>query len=45
MSVLEAILRGLASRMVYVRSYMRVRFGRTEHVCAHYRRYPGTAIY
>lgn len=45
MSVFEAIVRGLAVQMVYVRSYMRVRFGRTEHVNAYYRRYPGTALH
>lgn len=44
MNVFSAILSGLAAKMVYVRSYYRVRYGRLEHVCAYYRRYPGTAI-
>lgn len=28
--------------MVNVRSYLRIRYGKEEHVCAHTRRYPNT---
>lgn len=29
-----------ASKLVKVRAYVRVRFGRLEHVCAHFRSWP-----
>ncbi len=28
-------------KAVHVRSYVRFRFGRLEHVCGHYRSFPG----
>lgn len=31
----------LKSRIVHVRAYLRTRFGRREHVCAHWRSHPG----
>lgn len=42
MNVIIAILRGLVDKLVHVRSYVRIRFGREEHVCEHYRRYPNS---
>lgn len=44
MNKLEAILRGLKDQLVHVRSYVRIRFGRVEYVCEHYRRYPNSTI-
>lgn len=31
----------LRSKVVRVRAYLRTRFGRLEHVCAHWRSHPG----
>jgi hypothetical protein len=30
-----------AIRRVFVRAYLRIRFGRLEHVCQHWRSHPG----
>jgi hypothetical protein len=32
---------GRASKSVHVNAYVRVRFGKLEHVCSHYRSLPG----
>jgi hypothetical protein len=34
------MLRASNPKSVFVRQYTRVRFGRTEHVCMHWRSYP-----
>lgn len=44
MKAIVAILRGLTDQLVHVRSYVRTRYGREEHVCEHYRRYPNSTI-
>ena len=44
MHIVLAILRGLTDQLVHVRSYVRTRYGREEHVCEHYRRYPNSTI-
>lgn len=43
MNKFYAIWKGLAKDLVHVNSYLRVRFGKLEHVCEHYRNWPGTA--
>ncbi len=43
MNKFYAIFSGLADKLVHVNSYLRVRFGKLEHVSEHYRRWPGTA--